>query len=972
MDRFIPQTSRFPIPYSKIKDKAQKNDEETRDKSDITQLQNKANVEKIENLWEVQPKDDKLVIQQKWFNFRKVQGWNMSLEKYEIILESLKNFINDDAHGWEVPRDKPSWRKFRYLKYAVVPEKLRDLLPSPDWKEMLVVPVKYGYEFQKEKKYYKWTNLCRANMTFWILDNLNKNFTHWRGSSERMWMEVSNYFVGISLGDCIKWVSTSPVHVIHSKGLNQEQPPYWKPITPAGPHRHFQLDISYMQAYKNYNLQYILFMTDIWTKKAWAWALSNRTAQTVWNHAKSVLEQEWEIARVGHGLKPEQFAIQTDEGGEFEGEFTDEIKSRGWDKRTGFPGHSWSQGAVERLGRTIKALLFSHMTNYSNRQWYRNLGTAMENYNDTWHSTIKMKPIEAHEWTLDSSTDICKKTISWVNKCFQDRMDKWRAKFKDIPNPFKVGDIVRLLLSDIRAAPERKNIFYKKYRGTWSRDVYVITKIQDEEPLPQITVRKLKVDPTSGIFYKDPGSAPVRVFGSRLKKQIIMGKDSNRPITEGEVPADTSNTDKLKQLTGTRDPATVVKTNREGKIVIDLEGADVPVLENKKIQPSIDEREQGTFLSFDAVSLVINSLERLTSSSGWEYHIMLNGYTQNAKNESALVIIERYPRYNNYELLDPVESKGAHRNMGDFFQSLPFTISKALDVKKNVRFIFISTVVYSGSGINEQNGHYTSVGVGIFPKRILDNDNDEGPSMFIFALDSMDKHGWLQNHTLEKAKDVCPVLRKVDILGNKIHYISTGMQLGIYRLQDPITEEERELTIDETGNLASSCGILATLQAWMLGEISFNGWLVKKPGNLQQIIEKHMIKMTRNERIHPLVGNLRKKLSPDAVKDLMAGQDIENTAWHNKIIEEIRKQSQIDLNYQSEEGIAMRKFWGDSGQSYIDPYLPSTSKKEEEEEEVVDLVSPYGSPTHPPVEELSPVTLSRSKRKVKKPARYLD
>ena len=97
--------------------------------------------------------------------------------------------------------------------------------------------------------------------------------------------------------------------------------------------------------------------------------------------------------------------------------------------------------------RTLKNKYF---TSVSKNIYIDKLDDIVDQYNNTYHSTIKMKPVDVNSNTyIDSGKEI-------INN-------------KD-PN-FKVGDNVRI--------SKYKNIFAKGYTPNWSEEVFLIKKVKN-------------------------------------------------------------------------------------------------------------------------------------------------------------------------------------------------------------------------------------------------------------------------------------------------------------------------------------------------------------------------------------------------------------------------------------------------------------------------------------------------------------
>ena len=104
---------------------------------------------------------------------------------------------------------------------------------------------------------------------------------------------------------------------------------------------------------------------------------------------------------------------------------------------------------AERFIRTLKNKLCKHMTTVSKNVYYDVLDDIVKKYNNTRHSTAKMKPIDVKDNT-------------YINT------DK---KINNKDPKFKVGDRVKI--------SKYKNVFAKGYVPNWSEEVFVVNKIKN-------------------------------------------------------------------------------------------------------------------------------------------------------------------------------------------------------------------------------------------------------------------------------------------------------------------------------------------------------------------------------------------------------------------------------------------------------------------------------------------------------------
>ena len=118
---------------------------------------------------------------------------------------------------------------------------------------------------------------------------------------------------------------------------------------------------------------------------------------------------------------------------------------------------------AERFIRTLKNKLYKHMTATGKNVYYDVLDDAVNEYNNTKHSTIKMKPADV-----------------------RDNIDEHNEK------RFKVGDRVRI--------SKFKNIFAKGYTPNWSTEIFIVDKISDTVPYT-FNSKDLNDEEIIGSFY---------------------------------------------------------------------------------------------------------------------------------------------------------------------------------------------------------------------------------------------------------------------------------------------------------------------------------------------------------------------------------------------------------------------------------------------------------------------------------------
>ena len=126
---------------------------------------------------------------------------------------------------------------------------------------------------------------------------------------------------------------------------------------------------------------------------------------------------------------------------------------------------------AERVIRTIKTKIYKYMTSISKNVYIDKLDDIVNEYNNTYHRTIKMKPVDVKDNTYID----------------------FKKEVNDKDPKFKVGDHVRI--------SKYKNIFAKGYTPNWSEEIFVIKKVKNTAPWTYV-INDLNGDEIIGTFYE--------------------------------------------------------------------------------------------------------------------------------------------------------------------------------------------------------------------------------------------------------------------------------------------------------------------------------------------------------------------------------------------------------------------------------------------------------------------------------------
>ena len=204
------------------------------------------------------------------------------------------------------------------------------------------------------------------------------------------------------------------------------------------------VDLADMQLLSKYNkgIRFLLCVIDIFSKYVWVVPLKDKKGISIVKAFQSILKQ----------LNKKPNKIWVDKGSEFYNAYF-----KKWLRDNDIVMYSThNEGksvAAERFIRTLKSKIYKYMTSISKNVYIEKLDDIVNKYNNTYHTTIKMKP-----------TDVKDNTYINADKEINNKDPK-----------FKVGDHVRI--------SKYKNIFAKGwYMPNWSEEVFVIKKVKNTVP----------------------------------------------------------------------------------------------------------------------------------------------------------------------------------------------------------------------------------------------------------------------------------------------------------------------------------------------------------------------------------------------------------------------------------------------------------------------------------------------------------
>ena len=224
------------------------------------------------------------------------------------------------------------------------------------------------------------------------------------------------------------------------------------------------VDLADMHLLSKYNkgIRFLLCVIDIFSKYAWVVPLKDKKGISIVKAFQIILKQS------NSKRKPNKILV--DKGSEFYNAYFK--KWLRYNDIVMYSTHNEGKSVfAERFIRTLKSKIYKYMTSISKNMYIDKLDDIIDEYNNTYHTTIKMTPINVKDNTyINTSKEINNKDPK-----------------------FKVGDRVRI--------SKYKNIFAKGYMPNWSEELFFIKKVKNTIPWTYV-INDLNGEEIVGIFYE--------------------------------------------------------------------------------------------------------------------------------------------------------------------------------------------------------------------------------------------------------------------------------------------------------------------------------------------------------------------------------------------------------------------------------------------------------------------------------------
>ena len=288
-------------------------------------------------------------------------------------------------------------------------------------------------------------------------------------SRERLYQKAKDRGLKVSRREVKEWLETQETYTRHKPVVKRHkfQKTYVNDLADQ-----IQLDLVDMSkfSHKNQGYRWILTGIEILSRYGFAVPVQRKDTSDMTEAVLNLLED----FKIGFGKYPN--VVQFDDGKEF---YSVGVRRLLEGKKIKYFSTKSDKKAavVERFNRTLKTMMWKYFFKNQKYTWLNVLDKLVENYNNTKHRSIGMKPIEVNE---DNEFEVWKKLFGGA---------------KEFKAPeFKIGDSVRI--------HKYKSIFAKGYEPNFTSEVFKIIGVLKGDPNMYVLEDPEDKEPIIGKFYE--------------------------------------------------------------------------------------------------------------------------------------------------------------------------------------------------------------------------------------------------------------------------------------------------------------------------------------------------------------------------------------------------------------------------------------------------------------------------------------
>ena len=302
-----------------------------------------------------------------------------------------------------------------------------------------------------------------------LYNNVDKYESAFTGI-QNVFKKAKEKYPDVTLNYVKKWLKSQETYGVHY--------PYRKKIQRSrvivgGKDYMWEVDLMDMLSLSNFNdgFKYVLLVIDDFSRYIWTCCITNKKPIEVVKCLTKIFAES--------GRKPKY--IRSDNGSEFIGSVMQKfLKGKGVKHIT--TRSEIKAAFAERAIKTIKGRLFKYMYHKQTFKYFTVLKSVTNNYNNSVHSSTKMKPTEVTE---------------------KNEAKLWGQMYASLSNPLlRKGDGDILNVGDYVRISFLKTVFSREYRQKWSSEIFQIYRRSLRDGVMVYWIRDLGGEEVEGSFYR--------------------------------------------------------------------------------------------------------------------------------------------------------------------------------------------------------------------------------------------------------------------------------------------------------------------------------------------------------------------------------------------------------------------------------------------------------------------------------------
>lgn len=201
-------------------------------------------------------------------------------------------------------------------------------------------------------------------------------------SANKMFKKLTKLGINLKLQDVHDFLQNQ-----HTFQVNKQvkKPKHFEPIIAPSYGNNYQIDLMIYDRYTFHNYKYILCCVDVYSRFAQARPLTNRGSSNILES----LEDIFKVMGIPKNINCDN---------EFNNEvFNKYFERHGINTYFSQPNEINKNAIVERFNRTLALMIQKWRVATGKYEWYKVLNDLVDNYNETYHTTIKATPKDVKE-----------------------------------------------------------------------------------------------------------------------------------------------------------------------------------------------------------------------------------------------------------------------------------------------------------------------------------------------------------------------------------------------------------------------------------------------------------------------------------------------------------------------------------------------------------------------------------------------